>query len=70
MLDFQWKYTAHTWGVCCGESEHLIGSQVCMDLDLVLYCHLLLIHLPTAQDAVTCCTWELALGMAFGLTKF
>lgn len=29
-------------------------------------------HPPShrAQDAVTCCTWELALGMSFDLTKF
>lgn len=47
MLGFQWKYTAHTHGVCCGEREHLIGNPVSMDLELVLYCHLLLIHLPT-----------------------
>lgn len=31
VLGFHWRYTAHTQGVCCGESEHLIGNKVYMD---------------------------------------
>jgi len=35
--------------VFCDDSKHLIASKMYTDLDLILYCHLLLIHLSTTH---------------------
>lgn len=53
-LGFQCIGMTCTQGVCCGESEHLIRNKVYKDFVLVLYCHLLLIHLSSVLTMQLC----------------